>query len=150
MKRNGQSAITEPFTPQKTTNQTKDNNKMSSKSNSTNQEPIEIPETNSNDKQKVIKKGFTNNQISKSRVFCKIFILTSVKKEEYKYNNEYYVLDTEELNKNIKIKNNNTIVSSISRDMQINEIKETNSKIIEKLQYVEEICDIEKITIDAL
>ena len=111
IKRNWWSAIAESFTLQKIINQTKDNDKMSSESNSANQEPV------SNIKQKVIKKGFTNNWISKSQVFCKIFTSTSVKKEEYKYNNKYYVLDTEELNENIKIKNYNTIVSSISRDI---------------------------------
>ena len=90
---------------------------MSSESNSTNQEPIKTPKTNSNDKQKVIKKGFTNNQISEGRVFCKIFMPTSAKKEEYKYINKYYILDIEELSKKIKIKNNNTIVSGISQDI---------------------------------
>ena len=87
---------------------------MSSESNSANQEPVKTPKTNSNDKQKVIKKGFTNNWISEGRVFCKIFMLTSMKKEEYKYNNKYYTLDTEELSENTKIKNNNTIISGIS------------------------------------
>ena len=87
---------------------------MSNKSNSSDQEPIETSKTNSDDKQKVIKKGFTNNWIGKGRVFCKIFTSTSVKKEEYKYNNKYHVLNIKELNKNIKIKNNNTIISGIS------------------------------------
>ena len=123
IKRNGWSAIAEPFILQKTTNQTKDNDKMSSESNSA--KPVETPKTN--------KKGFTNNQISEGRVFCKIFIPISVKKEEYKYNNKYHTLDTEELSKNIKIKNINTIVSSISQDMQVNEIEETNPMIKTKL-----------------
>ena len=56
----------------------------------------------------------------------------------------------EEFNENIKIKNNNTIISGISRDIQLNKIKEANSKIVEKLQSIEEMYDIEKITIDAL
>ena len=42
------------------------------------------------------------------------------------------------------------IVSGISRDIQLNEIKEANFKIVEKLQYVKEMYDIKKITIDAL
>ena len=41
-------------------------------------------------------------------------------------------------------------ISGISRDMQLNEIKEVNSKIVEKLQYIEEMYNIKKITIDAL
>ena len=77
-------------------------------------------------------------------------MLTSVKKEEYKYNNKYHILDTEELNKNIKIKNNNTIVSGISQDIQVNKIKEANSKMKTKLQNIEELYDIEQITTETL
>ena len=46
--------------------------------------------------------------------------------------------------------NNNIIISRISQDIQLNEIKDTNSKIVEKLQNIEELYNVEKITIEAL
>ena len=113
---------------------------MSSKSNSA--KPVKTPETN--------KKGFTNNWISEGQVFRKIFMPISVKKEEYKYNNKYHKLDTEELSENTKIKNNNTIISSISQDIQVNEIKEENSKMKIKLQNIKELYDVEQITTEIL
>ena len=91
----------------------------------------------------MIKKGFTNNWISKGQVFRKIFMLTSTKKEEYKYNNKYHLLETEELSEHTKIKNNNTIVSGISWDIQVNEIKEANSKMKIKLENIKELYNVE-------
>ena len=46
--------------------------------------------------------------------------------------------------------NNNIIISRISQDIQLNEIKDANSKIVEKLQNIEEFYNVEKITIEAL
>ena len=54
---------------------------------------------------------------------------------ENKYNNKYKVLDTEKFNENEKIINDIIIVSSISWDMQVNEIKEANSKIEKITKY---------------
>ena len=74
--------------------------------------------------------------ISKGRVFCKIFIPTSVIKVVNKYNNKYKVLDTEKFNENKKIENNNTIISGISWDIQVNKIKKVNYKIEKKYKIL--------------
>ena len=44
-------------------------------------------------------------------------------------------MDIDKFNKNKKIKNNNTIISGISWDIQVNEIKEVNSKIEKTAKY---------------
>ena len=76
-----------------------------------------------------------NTQISKGRVFHKKFIQISIKKEKQQ-NNKYHILDKDNLNKNKRINNNNIIVSGIIQDMQLKKIKDTNSKIVEKLQNI--------------
>ena len=53
-----------------------------------------------------------------------------------KYNNKYKVLDTEKFNENKKIENNNTIISGISWDIQVNKIKEVNYKIEKKYKIL--------------